>query len=251
MSKFDRYGRPPTDRMRLPPNDAEHPLAEKLKIWVRDDEFPCVGAKAALSQGEMTTIVLPDISLSGGDARLHAALLGFVSRARLKPTLFQSFAALFEAPDDLSEQVFEDRLWERVQAISDRDCHIGHLWDERVSSDPTDPHFSLSFAGEAFFVVGLHPHASRPARRFDTPVLIFNMHGQFERLRAEGRYERLRETILRRDVRLAGSINPMLQRFGEASEARQYSGRTVTKGWRCPFNSNGVYAANKEGGDVP
>ncbi len=251
MSEFDRYARLPTDRMRLPPNDAEHPLTDKLKIWVRDDDFPCVGAKAALSQGEMTTIVLPDISLPGGDARLHAALLGFVSRARLKPALFQSFAVLFEAPDDLSEQEFETRLWERIQAISDRDFQIGHSWDHRVSSSPADPHFSLSFAGEAFFVVGLHPHASRPARRFDTPVLIFNMHAQFERLRAEGRYERLRETILQRDERLAGSVNPMLQRFGEASEARQYSGRTVTQDWRCPFNSIGMSAGHKGDGDVP
>ena len=29
---------------------------------------------------------------------------------------------------------------------------------------------------------------------------------------------------------------PLLARFGEGSEARQYSGRAVTADWRCPFS---------------
>jgi FPC/CPF motif-containing protein YcgG len=65
--------------------------------------------------------------------------------------------------------------------------------------------------------------------------LVFNLHDQFERLRNVGRYERLREAIVQRDVALSGSANPMLARFGEASEARQYSGRAVSDNWRCPF----------------
>ena len=59
---------------------------------------------------------------------------------------------------------------------------------------------------------------------------------QYERLREQGRYERMRETILQRDRDLAGDINPMLSRHGEASEARQYSGRAVEdEDWKPPF----------------
>ena len=105
-----------------------------------------------------------------------------------------------------------------------------------VCADPGNPHFSLSFGGEAFFVVGLHPQASRPARRFAHPALVFNLHDQFERLRRDGRYERMREAILTRDEELAGSINPMLSRHGEASEAAQYSGREVDPDWVAPFH---------------
>ena len=54
-------------------------------------------------------------------------------------------------------------------------------------------------------------------------------------MRAEGRYEKLRAAILERDEALAGSVNPMLARHGEASEARQYSGRAVDADWRCPM----------------
>ena len=105
-----------------------------------------------------------------------------------------------------------------------------------MSVDPEDPHFSLSFAGEAFFVVGLHPNASRPARRFEAPAMVFNLHAQFEVLREQQRYEKLRASILERDLALAGSINPMLARHGESSEARQYSGRAVDADWKCPFH---------------
>ena len=89
-----------------------------------------------------------------------------------------------------------------------------------LRADPGNPHFSLSFGGEAFFVIGLHPRASRPARRFCRPVLVFNLHDQFERLREQGRYERMREKIMARDEALAGSPNPMLARHGEGSAAR-------------------------------
>ena len=66
--------------------------------------------------------------------------------------------------------------------------------------------------------------------------MVFNLHDQFERLREEGRYEKLRATILDRDVAVAGSLNPMLSRHGETSEARQYSGRDVGNDWECPFS---------------
>ena len=77
-------------------------------------------------------------------------------------------------------------------------------------------------------------------------MLVFNLHAQFERLRAEGRYEKLRASILERDQALAGSVNPMLARHGEASEARQYSGRVVDADWRCPMQGRPEPAAGSD-----
>jgi FPC/CPF motif-containing protein YcgG len=139
------------------------------------------------------------------------------------------------------------RSRDRVQSLADKDAWLGHPWDGRVAQDPDSPHFSLSFAGEAFFVVGLHPRASRPARRFSSPALVFNLHAQFELLRVAGRYEKLRSSILQRDEALAGSVNPMLARHGKVSEARQYSGRLVGEEWGCPFRPR---PADVEGADV-
>ncbi|MGU3537911.1 guanitoxin biosynthesis heme-dependent pre-guanitoxin N-hydroxylase GntA [Methylobacterium sp. A54F] len=236
--------------MRLPTDDRDHPLARAFHAFIEDPPFPCVGAKSALSRGRMKVVVARDITSGWDDMRIYPALLAFICRYRAQPDLFQSFAVVFEGPGDLSEQAFEHHLWARAQSLSDKDSWLGQAWDARVADDPENPHFSLSFAGEAFFIVGLHPRASRPARRFASPVLVFNLHAQFERLRAEGRYEKLRRSILQRDAALAGSVNPMIARHGEMSEARQYSGRAVEADWQCPFRPRGSEADREGTGDV-
>ncbi|MBC8051242.1 MAG: YqcI/YcgG family protein, partial [Chitinophagales bacterium] len=77
-----------------------------------------------------------------------------------------------------------------------------------------------------------------------TPAMVFNLHDQFEQLRSSGAYEKMRETILKRDAAVAGSINPMLSQFGETSEARQYSGRVVNENWVCPFSGRSLNKAD-------
>ena len=217
-------------------------LEAELQDHIVAPAFPCVGAKAALARGNLVTLACNRIDSAWDDLRVHDALLGFTSAYKDQPGLFRSFAAVFEGPDDLSEEAFERALWDRVQSLSDKDAWRGQDYDKRVSADPTNPHFSLSFGGEAYFIVGLHPRASRPARRFKYPTLIFNLHDQFEQLRAEGKYETMREKILVRDEALAGSLNPMLERHCENSEARQYSGRAVGDQWVAPFEYHGEKA---------
>ena len=203
--------------------------------FIKQSKFPCVGAKAALGRGQIETVVAKDIRSNWDDLRVAGRLLDFAERYKRHPRVFTSFVLIYETPEVMTEDEFEHHLWKRIQSFSDKDSLFGAPVDPRVTSDPEDNHFSLSFGGEAFFVVGLHPGASRPARRFARPTLVFNAHSQFELLRAENRYESLRHTILDRDRAVAGSINPMLSRYGESSEAKQYSGRAVERDWACPF----------------
>ena len=230
--------------MLLPRNDIDHPLAVAFCEKIRDPAFPCVGAKSALGKGRMRFVVGRDIRSAWDDLAILPALLDLAYGYREEPELFQSLVVLFEGTDEaMSEAAFEKCLWDRLQSLTDKDVWLGQKSDPRVSDDPEDPHFSLSFGGEAFFVVGLHPAASRPARRFDRPALVFNLHDQFEQLRAQGRYEKLRSAILERDQVLAGSANPMLARHGTISEARQYSGRIVDQDWVCPFAGRSAASA--------
>ena len=171
---------------------------------------------------------------------MHRALMEFVAEYRRDQSLFQSFAVIFEGPRVLDEPHFEQHMWRRIQSMSDKDKWLGQSYDKQASPDPTNPHFALSFGGEGFFVVGLHPRASRKARRFIAPTMIFNLRAQFERLRADGRYDKMRATIIERDVDFSGSVNPMLAQHGEESEARQYSGRAVDDNWQCPFHYAGM-----------
>lgn len=222
--------------------DNEHALACRFISNVEQPSFPCVGAKSALARGQMDILVARDLRSAWDDLRILPALATTVGKYRADRAIFRTMVVVFEQPDDLTEAAFEHHLWARAQSISDKDAWVGHRPDPSVSADPEDPHFSLSFAGEAFFVVGLHPNASRPARRFEAPAMVFNLHNQFEVLRGQQRYEKLRSSILQRDVALAGSINPMLARHGEMSEARQYSGRAVDADWKCPFRRADVAA---------
>lgn len=211
-------------------------LRNDFSDFIKSPEFPCVGAKSALAHGTLKMVVCLSITSTWDDLRVHNELMEWAESYRKQPELFRSLAFIFEEVDDLDEEAFERAMWDRLQSFADKDAWLDIPYDKRVSSNPGDPHFCLSFGGEAFFVVGLHPRASRPARRFTHPVLVFNIHDQFERLRSEGRYEPIRAKILARDEALAGSINPMLARHGEGSEAAQYSGRVVEEDWSCPFH---------------
>lgn len=210
-------------------------LVGRFEAFIQESAFPCVGAKSALCKGTLATHLCRSITSGWDDVRIHRELLNWAFAYRAGPGLFRSIAFVFEGPENLDEEGFETAMWRRIQSLADKDAWLKQPYDQRVSPDPDAPHFSLSFGGEAFFVVGLHPAASRPARRFESPVLVFNLHDQFEQLRAENRYEKIRATIIERDIALAGSPNPMLARHGQSSEARQYSGRRIEGQWECPF----------------
>lgn len=199
-------------------------------------DFPCVGAKSALARSTLHIECAFSIDSAWDDLRIHDRLLAWSRAYADDPEGLRSFAVVFDRPRDLSEEAFERAMWSRLQSLADKDAWRGQDYDSAVSPDPADPHFSLSFGDQAYFVVGLHPGASRRARRTPYPCLVFNLHDQFEQLREAGRYERMRAAILDRDKALDGSINPMLARHGENSEARQYSGRQVGEDWTCPFD---------------
>lgn len=225
----------------LPPtDDSTHPLAQRFQAFVKTPDFPCVGAKSALAKSQLRFVVGRDMRSAWDDLRIYPNLLDLAWSYAREPSLFHSLAVIFEEDSGFDEAAFETCLWERLESLTHKDDWAGQPPDPRVSDDPDDPHFSLSFGGEAFFIVGLHPRASRPARRFERPAMVFNLHDQFEKLRAAGIYEKMRSTIVARDVVLAGSANPMLARHGVVSEARQYSGRAVDDEWECPFSGRAV-----------
>lgn len=215
------------------------PLRKRFLDFVESESFPCVGAKAALARDAIRTVEFSALDDAGHDAALLDAIddyAGFLDAQDDDSTVVHSLVALFEGPAHMDEHRFESMLWAQLQRLHELDVRRGAAWAPEVATDPDDPRFSLSLAGHPFFVIGLHPGASRVARRFDTPALVFNSHRQFDRLRVDGRYEKMQAATRARDIELQGSINPNLADFGTAPETRQYSGRAVEAEWRCPFH---------------
>lgn len=214
-------------------------LHERFLGFVGSDRFPCVGAKAALARDAIRVVEFDSLDDAAHDGALLDAIEAFAAFLEAQDddsTTVHSLVAAFEGPARVDERAFEAMLWGQLQRLHDLDVRRGTPWNADVSSDPNDPRFSLSLAGHPFFVIGLHPGASRIARRFDTPALVFNSHRQFDRLRSDGRYAKMQAATRARDVELQGSINPNLADFGTAPETRQYSGRAVEAEWRCPFH---------------
>ncbi len=217
-----------------PPNAFARIAHEAFRGFVLDDAFSCLGAKSSIRRRLYrfgTYARMDDPAVTAGLAR---DLFAFAAERNRFESDFTTFIAVFRERPAAGEADFERALWSQLQRLHDLDAQL-HRWDARVSDDPDDPGFSFSFAGNAFFVVGMHPEASRAARRFAWPTLVFNAHEQFEHLREDGRFAGLQRQIRDRELRLDGDLNPNLADYGRHSEARQYSGRPVEETWRCPF----------------
>ncbi len=207
-----------------------------FRDFVTQPEFPCVGARAAFNSESYALAVYDELAGDASTAELARDLFEFTQSEIRYESEYATLVAVFRNPLETTEAVFEQRLWQQLQKLNLADAE--HFdWDPETSSDPTDPQFSFSFAGQALYVIGLHAQSSRRARQFPWPTLIFNPHEQFEQLRRDGKWKRMQQTIRERDVALQGSVNPMLSDFGESTEARQYSGRAVEEDWQAPFTA--------------
>ncbi|GAB3068598.1 guanitoxin biosynthesis heme-dependent pre-guanitoxin N-hydroxylase GntA [Pedococcus soli] len=215
-----------------PDRRSPHEVAGALETMVLHPDYPCLGARSVFNRDRATVVALGEMATEGATALLYDALCAF-GRDTDQGAGFASLVAVF--PDTVvdSETAFESLLWRQLEQLHEADQQP---WSPLVSDDPANPHFAFSVAGTAYFVVGLHPAASRIARRTPLPTLVFNLHQQFEDLRASERFERMRDTIRRRDTALQGHVNPMVADHGAGSEARQYSGRAVPTDWAAPVS---------------
>jgi FPC/CPF motif-containing protein YcgG len=231
-----KEGRPvPEGDPAEPPDLFASAAVAAFRGFVQSPQFPCVGAKSAVAHESARLGVYDRLGSAGATAGLARDLWTFTHDPdTTADNDYVTLVAMFKQPTELDEEEFEEALWKQLRELNRLDAPL-HEWDSSVSRDPNDPHFGFSFAGTAFFVVGLHPHSSREARRFPWPLLVFNPHAQFTRLREAGRWARMQEVIRARELSLQGSINPNLADHGEITEARQYSGRPVEPDWEPPF----------------
>ena len=223
----------------MPAQRVERGAMEKaFRGFIESPEFPCVGSKLALASDGLRVAEFAPLGDVANDAPLLAELARFadhVDAGGASDAGVDSMVALVRGPRTMDEAAFERQLWNQLQRLHDLDVAQATPWAQDVERNTDSPRFSMSLAGHPFFVIGLHPGASRLARRFRYPALVFNSHRQFDRLRADGRFEKMQQATRARDRRLQGSINPNLADYGDASEARQYSGRAVGAEWRCPL----------------
>lgn len=215
---------------------ADQSYIEEYKSFLHRKEYPCVAAKAAVQKQQVRVFVADHIACPKDDRAILDFLYKFVDEYRSSKDFFHSVAIIFKGPDTIEEEDFEKLLWARLQSLANMDAK-DYAYDKRVSSDPTSTDFSFSIKEEAFYIIGLHPNSSRAARSFKYPTLVFNPHQQFDDLRKTNRYDKMKNIVRKLDTAYSGSVNPMLQDFGKASEVFQYSGRKLDQSWECPLKN--------------
>ncbi|MEP6261022.1 MAG: guanitoxin biosynthesis heme-dependent pre-guanitoxin N-hydroxylase GntA [Gillisia sp.] len=218
-------------------NTPEAKVKASFDKFIIEDEHPCLMAQTVFSMGKVDLHVYEDLGSKNTARKICRDLKNYIAKYDFDSNEFQTFLATFPDRKNFTEEQFEDLLWKQLQFLYELD---DSPWDPTVSSDPENDNFSFSLGGKAFYMVGLHPNSSRKARQSPVPAIGFNLHWQFEKLREMGAYYTVRDKIRERDKDLQGSINPMLEDFGETSEARQYSGRKVGEEWKCPFLSGKI-----------
>lgn len=214
-----------------PERGSANPLAtivhDQLRAMLLSQTYTCLGAAAAMRRRLYRLGVYPPLS-SPEAVEAHATdLLRFTREYPQPNNPVAVFISVFDGPVRTTDAEFEADMWRHLAAL-DVDNPSGD--DEHPSPDTvSDPGFIYS--GRNFFVVGLHPGASRWARRFAWPTLVFNALSHGEPLRESGKYDRMTQRIRERDRRLQGTVNPSLER----PRVAQFSGRAVPTDWTCPM----------------
>ncbi|MEO6948531.1 MAG: guanitoxin biosynthesis heme-dependent pre-guanitoxin N-hydroxylase GntA [Ginsengibacter sp.] len=212
-------------------------IIDEFYAYIRRDSSVCVGAKGALAKDNIRVMVLEQFDDEKNSQEILNFAYNFIREYRESKDGLHSMVFIFKEPVMTNEAAFEEMLWGSLQSLSDLDA-ARYGYDKRVSADPSSPTFSFSLMEEAFFIIALHPSSSRMARRFTYPALVFNPHAQFEEMKKKGTYQKVKKVNRERDIKLSGSINPMLKDFGESSEIFQYSGAQHNADWECPFKIN-------------
>ena len=106
-------------------------LADRFREFIGNPEFPCVGAKSALARATLRIVLARDVGSAWNDVQIHDELLQWAFDYRRNPEGLRSLAVVFEEPSRLSESEFEERMWERIQSLADKDA-----WRARRAAGP-------------------------------------------------------------------------------------------------------------------
>lgn len=202
----------------------------QFRDLILSGDFPCLGASSAVRRGNYYLDFYPAL---GTDAAVEECTRGLYELTKCFPLSECPVAilvAVFEGPLGLDEFAFEHLLWKQLYGLRLRaPGNATDVGSQPAGRDIEDPGFD--FGDRDFFIVGMHPGASRVSRRFEWPTLVFNALTHSEKFRSEGHYDLMRNRIRARDFRPQGTPNPNLDLLRTA----QFSGRRVDDNWICPF----------------
>ena len=189
-------------------------------------EYPCLGARSVFNRDRATVVVLEELATGRSPRALVEALATFGRDDRPgRPASPPSSPS--SGPRTSRTRSLRAACCGASSSCSTRPTT--QPWDPAVSDDPANPHFAFSVAGTALLRRGPAPPglAHRPAHA-RCPRWSSTCTSSSRSCASSDRFDRMRDTIRRRDARAAGlDSTPWSPTTAHSSEARQYSGRRV------------------------
>lgn len=230
------------------PISEEHSsLFEFFSRSAMESAFPCIGAQKVIRDYRVAFCLSPDPFNTESGARRTVDYINrwlqeadYASLKQMpKPTVFATCVIVFPQMDFQSEGYSEKRLWSFLSKVHQID-KVRHPWSSESSAFVYDNRFSMSIGGYAHFILFFSSAAITPSRRFSNPMMIFNPHFMFEKMRNAEVFSEWR-TLIRERERASqnGWHNPKLADFGSDNgfEAPQYALTLdpVFDIGKCPF----------------
>lgn len=207
--------------------------AANIKNLVTQPHYPCVAALRSYHQDDYHVGFYGQLGEGDRWGELRNDLHFYLQEQKESDSTYLTFWAMFSGAE-YSEEDFEARMWRQLSlltSIEDADQD----WGTVAERDPAHPKFRFCLAGSEFFVVGLHPKASRLARQFPVPAMVFNVFSQFDKLKKLSQFDQMVTVNRKRDEQFQGTVNPMAAQYAEKWESIQFSGKQNPSHWRCPF----------------
>lgn len=210
-------------------------IETSISSLLQQKNYPCIAAVQSFLKKDYIVGNYKNFGDGTHSYELGLALLDFKKKQQSSKSPFMSFWAVFEDEREMDEAEFETRLWRELSFLTSHE-EFTASWDPHFSKNPEDKNFCFSLDGSAYYVLGLHPHSSRLARRFPYPALIFNLYDQFRALMNDNNdFAKMVNINRRREELFQGNLNPMVEKYGETWESIQFSGRENPPEWKCPF----------------
>ncbi|MFT7400900.1 MAG: FPC/CPF motif-containing protein YcgG [Hydrogenophaga sp.] len=163
------------------PASPSNAAGDLFSSYVLERSTPCVMARCMVNRKQVFLASCGELGDADRCADVYHDLHEVLAASEADSSLY-SLLAVSPSQASHMEKAFARALWDQLNGIHQVDRNL-FFWGSCVSQDPADPKLSFSVGGTAWYVVGLHPGASRSSRQFAVPTLISNRHAQFSALR--------------------------------------------------------------------
>jgi uncharacterized protein len=216
-----------------PAKPIERHLHSMLRGMCYHDSYPCHGTIPVFRYGNERVAVFDSMDRCNIEEVCYVLCKFYMEYLAGEPGNELTFFLMFSELKNWKRKKFRREFWILLKKIAKMQAeYFGYA--EGYSPVLNDSNFSFSFAGVSTFIAAFFNDSPRVSRRFGYTTLVFNIREQFNKLKAEGKFEAFKSAVKKREEKVQNNFNTNLSDFGSESEWRQYD--SIDTQSACPFH---------------